>query len=101
MGKKLLCLVLVFMMLFAFVLSSCTPDSTDEGEATGTGDEEELEDADLSNRTPYTLTLWLPANAGTTEDSVKQVEAAINDILNSSYTTSIQLRCAFFKYIAI
>ncbi len=92
MGKKLLCLVLVFMMLFAFVLSSCTPDSTDEGEATGTGDEEELEDADLSNRTPYTLTLWLPANAGTTEDSVKQVEAAINDILNSSYTTSIQLR---------
>ncbi len=89
MGKKLVCLVLVFMMLFAFVLSSCTPDSTEEGDAT-TGEEDA--DADLSNRTPYTLTLWLPTEEGTTEDSVKQVEAAINEILNSSYTTSIQLR---------
>lgn len=90
MGKKLLCLVLVFMMLFSFVLASCSPDSSEDGEVSGTS-EDDL-DADLSNRTPYTLTLWLPAGEGTTEDSVKQVEAAINDILNSQFTTAVQIR---------
>lgn len=89
MGKKLLSLVLVFMLLFTFILSSCSPDSTMEGDVSGSTGEE---DADYSNRTPYTLTLWLPAKEGTTDDSVKQVEAALNEIFNASYTTSIRLR---------
>lgn len=90
MSKKLISLLLVFMILFSFVLSSCSVNSTSSGEDPGE-DTKEPEN-DPSNRTPYTLTLWLPAQKGTTEAAVQEVENAINKILNSSYTTSIELR---------
>lgn len=90
MSKKLISLLLVFMLLFSFVLASCSTDST-SGDDVEPGDTEEAE-LDMSNRTPYTLTLWLPSQEGTTEEAVKEVEAAINKLLNSSYTTNIELR---------
>ncbi len=89
MNKKLVSLVLVFMIIFSFVLSSCSILSGEAGKESETGDEEQT---DLSNRTPVTLTLWLPTLDGTTEKAVKDVEVEINKILKPMYTTAIEFR---------
>ncbi len=89
MNKKLVSLVLVFMIIFSFVLSSCSILSSGNGEDSDTGEEEQT---DLSNRTPVTLTLWLPALEGTTEKAVAEVETEINKILKPMYTTAVEFR---------
>ena len=86
MNKKLVCLVLAFMMIFALVLSSCSINSTGNGEVSDTSEE----DVDFLSRTPYTLTLWLPGEA--TDEAVLEVQNALNDILKPNYTTAIELR---------
>lgn len=82
MKKRMLSAVLALIMLFsAFSLAACGEDDDGNNETIGT-------------RVPTTLTLWLPTAEGTKVDdeSVAQVEKAINEITQATYSTAIKLK---------
>ena len=81
MSKKLLCLFLCLLMFAVPILTACGSE------------EEEVEVADAAEETrkPMTLSLWLPTREGTSDESVKQVEAALNSLLAAKYDTNIEL----------
>ncbi len=87
MKKKLLCMFLCIIMMLSFVLTSCSVESG--GEDTVVGEEDLTEEAD---RTPVTLTFWLPAETAMSEETVAAVEAAMNDYLKSNFTTAVELK---------
>ena len=74
MNKKLISLLLALMMLVAFVMSSCSILGGGAEEGTDTGEDGE---EDLSNRTPVTLTLWMPT-LGATDEARQAVEDELN-----------------------
>ncbi len=86
MKKKLLCLFLCTIMLLSLALTSCSVDSGTEDTVEG---EEELAETD---RTPVTLTLWLPSDKEISEETRSQVEAAMNEYLKATYTTAVELK---------
>jgi len=76
MKKKLSSLLLVIAMLAG--MSSC---------GSGSAGTETTSSADYN----MTLTLWLPTSESTTEESVKMVEDAINEITRKNYNTAIDI----------
>ena len=78
----LLCLA---MILTSFLATSCGK-TTDETKETESGEE----GVSLA-RSSMTLTLWLPVEEGTTEESLELVEEAINEITQSKFDTAIKL----------
>lgn len=84
MKNKLLSLLLCVLMVMSVVLTGCGLNSGDE--------EVEAAEADTTGVRPtMTLTLYIPVQKGTTDEAVAAVEAAINDITQSSFKTSIKL----------
>ena len=80
MKRRITCLLLCFVMVFsAFGLIACS------------GSDKEEKDSDSFTRTPMTLSLWVPTYEGTTQDSISQVEAALNKITKAQYNTAIEL----------
>ncbi len=73
------------IMMLSFVMTSCSLNSGDVDTVEG---EEELSDTD---RTPVTLTFWLPAESEIDAETVALVENAMNEYLKSNYTTAIDL----------
>lgn len=80
MKKKLLALFLGILMI-ASCLISCQQESE-----TLVGEEDEADEGAM------TLTLWLPTYDGTTDEAVAKVEAAINLLTTSKYSTAIELK---------
>ena len=78
----LLCLA---MILTSFIATSCGK-TTDETKETESGEE----GVSLA-RSSMTLTLWLPVEPGTTEESLELVEEAINEITQTKFDTAIKL----------
>ncbi len=88
MNKKLISLLLALMMLVAFVMSSCSILGGGAEEGTDTGEDGE---EDLSNRTPVTLTLWMPT-LGATDEARQAVEDELNSFFKTTYTTAVEFR---------
>ncbi len=86
MKKKLLCLFLCTIMLLSLALTSCSVNSGTEETVEG---EDELTETD---RTPVTLTLWLPSEKEISEETRSLVEAAMNEYLKATYTTAVELK---------
>ena len=81
MKKRLLSALLALLMLVScFAFAGC-------------GEEEET-DENVGQRVAMTLTLWLQAGKGTEVDneSVAQVEKAINEITQANFSTAIKLK---------
>ena len=87
MKKKLVCILLCAVMLFACLMS--TGCSLSGSGATGT-DTSGTEVSD-STRTSMTLSLWVPTNEKTTEEALYLVEVAINQVTQSEFDTAIKL----------
>lgn len=86
MNKKLVCLLLAFLTIFSLVLSSCSVNSTEEGEVSDTEDA----DSNILTRAPVTLTLWVPGEA--TDEAALAVQDKINEIIDPMYATKIDLK---------
>lgn len=81
MKTRFLSLFLCALMLASVLLVGC-------GDRT---EEEIIKDIAESARQPYTLSLWIPTNASTTQAEIDKVEAAINELLKQEYSTQIEL----------
>lgn len=81
MKKKLLALFLGILMI-----ASCLIGCQQQEEESLVGDENEADEGAM------TLTLWLPTYEGTTDEAVAKVEAAINLLTTSKYSTAIELK---------
>ncbi len=86
MKKKYLCLFLCALMMFSLVLTSCSVDSEDVDTVEG---EEDLVESD---RTPVTLTFWLPSEKAVSEETVALVQGAINTYLKSNFSTAVEFK---------
>lgn len=84
MSKKILSLILCLLMLMVPVLTSCGAGTEAE-----TGEEADVNEE--AKRDPMTLSFWIPTSKDTTEESIEQVEAALNILLSSKYNTNIEL----------
>lgn len=90
MKKRILSALLAFLMIFSVVaLASCDASSSKKDDTADSGDE-----TSVTARVPLTLTMWLPAAEGAEVDdeSVAQVEKAINAITQAEYQTAIKLK---------
>jgi len=83
MKRKLMCLFLAFVMVFASLAAAGCSASDDEMVEGGTTDESAL--------TTVTLTLWLPTNRNTSEAAILAVQEELNKILNAKFETAIEL----------
>ncbi|MGM9652816.1 MAG: hypothetical protein ACI3XP_04185 [Eubacteriales bacterium] len=84
MKRKLMCLLLAFVMAFScFAAVGCSSKDGDETVEGGTTDEAAL--------TTATLTLWIPTDKNTTEEAILAVQEAMNKILKAKYETAIEL----------
>ncbi len=86
MKKKFLCLFLCTVMMLSLVLTSCSVESG--GEETVEGEEDLAE----SDRTPVTLTFWLPSEKAIDDTTVAMVQGAINTYLKSNFSTAVELK---------
>lgn len=86
MKKKFLCMFLCIVMMLSLVLTSCSINSGDVETVEG---EEELTESD---RTPVTLTFWLPADTEIDADTVAMVQGAMNTYLKSNFSTAVELK---------
>lgn len=87
MKKKFLCMLLCAAMLLSLVLTSCSINSGDY--ETVEGDDDTLTDSD---RTPVTLTFWLPAETEIDEETVAMVQGAVNTYLKANFSTAVELK---------
>lgn len=84
MKRKLMCLLLAFVMAFScFAVVGCSSNSGDETVEGDTTDEAAL--------TTATLTLWIPTDKNTTEEAILAVQDAMNKILKAKFETAIEL----------
>lgn len=79
MKTKLLCLVLALLMLLPAVA------------ACGGGTTVDINSNVDSTRVPTTLNMWIVTEKETTPEAQKAVEAAFNDITETTYTTHVNL----------
>lgn len=79
MKTKLLCLLLSLLMLMPMAV------------ACGGGNEVDINSNVNTTRTPVTLNMWVVTEEETTEEAQKAVEAAFNDVTETSYTTHVNL----------
>ncbi len=88
MKKNFLCMLLCVAMLMSLVLTSCSISSGDVETVEG-DDEANLSESD---RTPVTLTFWLPAETAIDEETVAMVQGAMNTYLKSNFSTAVELK---------
>ena len=74
------------VMMLSLVLTSCSVNSGDVETVEG---EEELTESD---RTPVTLTFWLPAETEIDAETVAMVQGAMNTYLKSNFSTAVELK---------
>ncbi len=79
-------LLCVAMLLTGVLATGCGGNLEEDSMTTETGDEN-----DGLTRSGMTLTLWVPTEEGTTEESLELVEEAINKITQAEYDTAIKL----------
>lgn len=84
MKRKLICLLLAFVMLLSCLLTGCSSneETTEEG-----GEEEQTVD-----NSAKTITLWLIEEEGMTEQAKKLVSEAFTEITKSSFKTNVVLQ---------
>ncbi|MBQ8370252.1 MAG: hypothetical protein IJ497_07390 [Clostridia bacterium] len=83
MNKKLISLFLAMMMVLG-IFTGCSSSATEE-------DVEATADTEESARISMTLSLWAPTEAGTTDEAIEAVEAAMNKLTQAKYDTAIEL----------
>ena len=83
MKKRIISLVLSLLFVFSAIsLYSCSSDKKSE---------EDDNKTETYVRNPMTLSLWVPTYEGTSSESIKLVEEALNKITRAQYSTSIEL----------
>lgn len=87
MKRRLVSFLLCVALLFTGVMATGCSNMEDDEDPTETGEEEN----DGLTRSGMTLTLWVPTQEGTTEESLELVEEAINKITQAEYDTAIKL----------
>ena len=83
MNKKLISLFLAMIMVLG-IFTGCSSSATEE-------DVEATADTEESARVSMTLSLWAPTEAGTTEEAIEAVEAAMNRLTQAKFDTAIEL----------
>lgn len=84
MKRKLVCLLLAFVMLLSCFLTGCTQEEqTNEGDGSG---EEAVDNSAKS------ITLWLIEEEGMTEQAKKLVSEAFTEITKSAFKTNVVLK---------
>ena len=87
MKRRLVSFLLCVALLFTGIMATGCADLEDDEDPTETGEEEN----DGLTRSGMTLTLWVPTQEGTTEESLELVEEAINKITQAEFDTAIKL----------
>ena len=83
MKKKITCLVMSLLLVFSAInLFACSSKKTEEDDANKT---------ESYVRNPMTLSLWIPTYDGTSQESIKLVEEALNKISRAQFSTAIEL----------
>ena len=83
MKKKITCLLMSLLLAFSAInLFACSSK---------TGEDDDSNKTESYVRNPMTLSLWVPTYEGTSQDSVKLVEEALNKISRAQFTTAIEL----------
>ncbi|MBQ2729656.1 MAG: hypothetical protein IJF69_02660 [Clostridia bacterium] len=86
MKKKLVCFLLCVVMICGCLMSTgCSIAGSGNTSSDTTGEEEEV------SRTSITLSLWIPTDESTTEESLYLVEEAINRVTQAEFDTAIKL----------
>ncbi len=75
-------------MMLSLVLTSCSVASGGVETVEG-GEGEDLAESD---RTPVTLTFWLPSESEIKDDTVAMVQGAVNTYLKSNFSTAVELK---------
>ena len=86
MKRRILSFLLCVVMILTGIFATACGKTTDEEAETETGEGEST-----LARSSMTLTLWIPVEEGTTEESLELVEEAINKITQSKFDTAIKL----------
>ncbi|MBR6650207.1 MAG: hypothetical protein IKL36_02235 [Clostridia bacterium] len=87
MKRRLVSFLLCVALLFTGIMATGCADLEEDEDPTETGEEEN----DGLTRSGMTLTLWVPTQEGTTEESLELVEEAINKITQAEFDTAIKL----------
>ncbi len=74
MKKRIVCLLLVAMTVLVLMLGGCS---------------EEVPNLVDSTRQAVTLTMWIITEDETTQNAIKEVEAAFNEVTQEDYTTRV------------
>ncbi len=88
MSKKLICILISVIFVLSAVLTGCSGSKKTEEEETG---QTNTSSTTTTVRRPMTLSLWLPTDAGTSQDAVKKVEEQLNKIAEQKFMTHIEL----------
>ncbi len=87
MKRRILSILLCLSMILTGILATSCGKTTDGEKETESG-----EGAGVSLvRSSMTLTLWIPVEEGTTEESLELVEEAINEVTQAKFDTAIKL----------
>ena len=82
MNKRLLCLLLSFLMLLSVVLTGCSEKTDDEAIA---------ETQDKAAKNTVTLSMYLMSDEPVSEEQADKMEEAINKITKSKFKTRLVL----------
>ena len=83
MKKRITCFLLSLLLAFSAInLFACSSSDSKK---------EEDSSKNAYVRNPMTLSLWVPTYEGTSNESIKLVEEALNKITRAQFSTSIEL----------
>lgn len=86
MTKKLISFILCSLFAISAILTGCSGNTVSTE-----SDNEDPTVTQTTDRKPMTLSLWLPTDASTTPEAIKQVEAALNEITELKFSTHLEL----------
>ncbi len=86
MSKKFLAIIICVIFILSAVLTGCSRNNSTESE-TGDGNTSES----LTERDNLTLSLWIPTDPSTTDEAIKKVERALNEITELKFSTRLEL----------
>lgn len=95
MSKRIICLLLCFVMLFSVMLTGCSDQREDNGQNAVDDTTKE------ASKSTMTLTMYVPTKKPVSNETKKQVQDAFNKITKARFKTQVILNfCTYDEYYA-
>ena len=95
MSKRIICLLLCFVMLFSVMLTGCSDQSENDGQSAVDSTTAE------ASKSTMTLTMYVPTIKPVSAETKKQVQDAFNKITKARFKTQVILNfCTYDEYYA-